>query len=263
MSRFRAAPRQGHMDRVRRIIGYLSKMRHAIIRIRTTEPDYSSLPEKVFDWDYTCYHGSKEEIPLDIPKGRGKRVILTSFVDANLLHDLLSGKAVTGILHMANKTPVDWFAKLQATVETATFGSEYVAARTCTEQQIDLRNTFRYLGVPVEGASFMFGDNESVVNTASVPHSRLGKRLFFPITVRDRRSQLESSVSTGLREIPTRRTYLVSTGTTHRFGPNFALSSSGMAIPKISKSSTLPSSPPRTRPRINFVDLMVLASRPY
>ena len=61
-------------------------------------------------------------------------------------------------------------------LETATFGSEYVAARACTEQQIDLRNTFRYLGVPVHGPSFAFGDNESVVNTASVPHSKLGKR---------------------------------------------------------------------------------------
>ena len=67
-------------------------------------------------------------------------------------------------------------AFLMATVETATFGSEYVAARTCTEQTIDLRNTFRYLGVPVEGPSYMFGDNESVVNTASVHHSKLGKR---------------------------------------------------------------------------------------
>ena len=176
MSRFRAAPRKGHLARVCRIIGYLSKMRQAIVRIRTSEPDYSNIPEKVFDWDYTCYGGAKEEIPKDIPRGLGQRVILTAFVDANLLHDLISGKAVTGILHMANKTPVDWYAKLQSTVETATFGSEYVAARTCTEQQIDLRNTFRYLGVPVHGPSFVFGDNESVVNTASVPHSKLGKR---------------------------------------------------------------------------------------
>ena len=176
LSRFRAAPRKGHLERVKRIIGYMSKMRHAVVRIRTSEPDYSSLPEKVYDWDYTCYHGAKEEIPKDIPTSRGKRVILTSFVDANLLHDLISGKAVTGIIHMANKTPIDWYAKLQATVETATFGSEYVAARTCTEQIIDLRNTLRYLGIPVEGASYMFGDNESVVNTASVPHSKLGKR---------------------------------------------------------------------------------------
>ena len=61
-------------------------------------------------------------------------------------------------------------------METATFGSEYVAARTRTEQIIDLRNHFRYLGVPVETAMMMFGDNETVVNTASVPHSKLNKR---------------------------------------------------------------------------------------
>jgi len=75
-----------------------------------------------------------------------------------------------------NKTPIDWFSKLQATVETATFGSEYVAARICTEQVIDLRLTLRYLGVPVETATYMFGDNETVVNTASVPHGKLHKR---------------------------------------------------------------------------------------
>jgi hypothetical protein len=106
----------------------------------------------------------------------GKRIILSSFVDANLYHDLVSGKAVTGILHFFNKTPIDWFSKLQSTVETATFGSEYVAARTCTEQIIDLRLTLRYLGVPLEGASYMFGDNETVVNTAAQPHGKLHKR---------------------------------------------------------------------------------------
>ena len=66
--------------------------------------------------------------------------------------------------------------KLQSTVETATFGSEYVAARTCTNQIIDLQQVLRYLGVPVVQRSMMFGDNESVVNTASVPHSRLLKQ---------------------------------------------------------------------------------------
>jgi hypothetical protein len=41
MSGFRVAPRKGHLDRLKRIYGYLSKMRHASIRIRTEEPDYS------------------------------------------------------------------------------------------------------------------------------------------------------------------------------------------------------------------------------
>ena len=176
LSRFRAMPRQGHLDRVKRIHGYLHKMRHATIKIRTDAPDYSAIPVKMYDWEYTCYADAKEEIPIDAPEGKGKPVTMTSFFDANLYHDLISGKAVTGILHMFNKTPIDWYSKLQSTVETATFGSEYVAARTCTEQIIDLRLTLRYLGVPINGRTMMFGDNESVVNSAAIPHSKMHKR---------------------------------------------------------------------------------------
>jgi hypothetical protein len=69
----------------------------------------------------------------------------------------------------------------QVTVETATFGSEYVAARTCSEQILDIRSTFRYLGVPIEHATVMLGDNESVVNTASMPHSKLNTTAFLII----------------------------------------------------------------------------------
>ena len=176
LSRFRVAPRQGHLDRVCRIHGYLSKYKHGVIRIRTAEPDYSDIPPKVYDWAYTCYRGAKEEIPQDAPPARGKPVVTTTYMDANLYHDLISGRSVTACIHMLNKTVIDTYSKLQSTVETATFGSEYVAARTATEQVIDLRNTLRYLGVPVKGASMMFGDNETVVDTASIPHSRLHKR---------------------------------------------------------------------------------------
>jgi hypothetical protein len=92
------------------------------------------------------------------------------------MHDVITGRSVTGILHLANKTPVDWYSKKQSTVETATYGSEFVAARTCVEQIIDLRNTLRYLGVPVRDKSYMFGDNESVVNSSTQVHAKLHKR---------------------------------------------------------------------------------------
>jgi hypothetical protein len=89
---------------------------------------------------------------------------------------MLTGRSVTGILHLANQTPLDWFSKKQATVETATYGSEFVAARTCVEQTMDLRTTFRYLGVPVRDKSYMFGDNESVVGSSTKVHAKLHKR---------------------------------------------------------------------------------------
>jgi len=151
-------------------------MRHATIKIRTDAPDYSAIPVKMYDWEYSCYADAEEEIPHDSPKPKGKSITMTSYFDANLYHDMISGKAVTGILHLFNQTPIDWFSKLQTTAETATFGSEYIAARTCTEQIIDLRLTLRYLGVPINGRTMVFGDNESVINSAAIPHSRMHKR---------------------------------------------------------------------------------------
>ena len=56
-----------------------------------------------------------------------------------------------------------------------TYGSEFNAARTATEQIIDLHYTLHMLGVPVVH-SYMFGDNKSVVLNWTVPHSQLNKR---------------------------------------------------------------------------------------
>ena len=94
------------------------------------------------------------------------------------MHDVLSGRSVTGCFHMANLTPMMWFSKKQATseTETATYGSEFLAARTCIEQIIDLRNSFRYLGVPICETSYVWGDNESQVTSSTFPYARLNKR---------------------------------------------------------------------------------------
>jgi hypothetical protein len=41
-----------------------------------------------------------------------------------LYHDYLSSRSVTGVLHLVNQTPVEWYCKRQATVETATYRFE-------------------------------------------------------------------------------------------------------------------------------------------
>ena len=176
MSGFRVGPTEGHLERVRRICGYLSKMKHGFIRVRTDEPDFSNLPDKHYKWERSVYGDVKELIPEDIPKPLGKRVVLTSYVDANLNHDLLTGRAVTGVLHFVNQTPVHWFTKKQPTVETATYGSEFIAAKLAVEQIMGMRLTLRYLGVEVHGPTRLFGDNGSVVTSSSVPDSPLRKR---------------------------------------------------------------------------------------
>jgi hypothetical protein len=75
-----------------------------------------------------------------------------------------------------NKTPIEWYSKKQATVETATYRAEFVAARPCVEQINDLRTTLRYLGVPIRGKSYMFGDNMTVVDSSMQVNAQLHKR---------------------------------------------------------------------------------------
>ena len=176
MASFRVEPRKGHMDRVKRIYSYLSKFKHATIRIRTEEPDLSSLPDQVFDWEESIYGEVTELLPEDAPQPLGKSVTTISYHDANLYHNVITGRSVTGVLHFLNKTPIDWYSKKQSTVETATYGSEYSSARTCVEQILDLRNTLRYLGVSIKTKSFMFGDNKSVVDSSMTPHAKIHKR---------------------------------------------------------------------------------------
>ena len=71
-------------------------------------------------------------------------MVTTTFLYANFLHDIVTGKSVTAVLHFINTTPIDWYLKRQATVETATYGSEFLDARTATEQITDFTNTLRY-----------------------------------------------------------------------------------------------------------------------
>ena len=146
------------------------------IRFRTGEPDFSSLKDQEYDWTRSVYSGACEQIPHDIPKPLGKHVQTTHYVDANLHHDLATGKAVTAVLHFLNQTPIDAYTKRQSTVETATYGSEFVAARTAVDQIIDIRTTLRYLGVPIRDKSYMFGDNRSVVTSSIIPNSTISKR---------------------------------------------------------------------------------------
>jgi hypothetical protein len=86
-------------------------MKHASIRVRTEEPDYSDLPDNVHDWTYSVYGQVEELLPMGAPEPLGNHVTLTPYADANLMHDIAMGRSDTGILHLMNKTPMEWYSK--------------------------------------------------------------------------------------------------------------------------------------------------------
>jgi hypothetical protein len=176
LSSFCAFPRVGHLQRVKRMYAYLIKFRYFKIRFDVREPNYESVTVQKYDWDNTAYGNGSEDLPTNAPTPKGKRVVLTHYFDANLMHDVLSGMSVTGIFHMANMTPMIWYSKKAATNETATYGAEFLAARTCMKHIVDLRNSFRYLGVPVCETSYVWGENESQIKSNSIPYAKLNKR---------------------------------------------------------------------------------------
>jgi len=85
-------------------------------------------------------------------------------------------RSQTGILLFCNRAPVIWHSKKQNTVETSTFGSEFNAMKNAVELIEALRYKLRMFGVPIDGETNVFCDNEAVVKNVSAPESVLRKK---------------------------------------------------------------------------------------
>ena len=64
----------------------------------------SDMPEAIYDWEESVYGKVSEVVPADAPEPLGKHVVAASCRGANLCHNILSGRSVTGMLHLVNKT---------------------------------------------------------------------------------------------------------------------------------------------------------------
>ena len=159
------------MERAKRVVGYVAKFKSAALRFRVSVPDYSNLSAKVGNWKKAVYGNDHEEFPHNMLNLLGKINRITEFVDANLYFDLVTGRACAGLLIFLNQTPIDWYCKKQSTVACATFGSEFVAAKTATEKAYDLCYTLPMMGIPVDYESFVFGDNLAVITQSTIPPS--------------------------------------------------------------------------------------------
>ena len=75
-----------------------------------------------------------------------------------------------------NRAPIMWFSKNQMSVETLTFGSEFVALKMVTEMIKGLRYNLRMMGIPIEDGMQTLVDNQSVVMNTSQPDLTLKKK---------------------------------------------------------------------------------------
>ena len=171
-----ALPRVGHLQMAYHIFGYLKQQPKRTLAFDYKYPDLSGSTFIERENWHEFYRGAKEKIPVDMPPPRGKDVMIQCFCDADHASDRATRRSHTGILIFVNRAPIIWFSKRQNTVETSTFGSEFIAMKIAVELLEALRYKLRMFGVPIDGPANMFCDNQSVVVNVTVPESTLSKK---------------------------------------------------------------------------------------
>jgi hypothetical protein len=170
-----AMPREGHLDQVFHIFAYLKHHNRSSMVFDDQEPVFDETRFTKCDWA-EFYPGAAEVMPPNAPELRGKSVTTSAFVDADHAGCRVTRRSHTGVLIFINKAPILWYSKRQNTVETSTFGSEFVAAKIAVELIEGLRYKLRMMGIEIQGATNLFCDNDAVVKSATKPESTLKKR---------------------------------------------------------------------------------------
>lgn len=177
LSQYQAAPRQGHMQQIFHIFGFLKKHPKLTLYLDPTQPMIDPSAFYVDSESFKeIYRDAKDELPQRMPKPRGRSVSTTAFVDASHGANKVTRRSHSGYILFVNRAPIIWFSKKQATVESSTFSSEFIALRSCNEAIVHLRYKLRMFGVPLEGPTRIFCDNESVVKNNTNVESTLNKK---------------------------------------------------------------------------------------
>jgi hypothetical protein len=170
-----ALPRDGHLQAAYHIFGYLKAKPRRTLAFDPSHLDIDETRFKECDWrDF--YRDAKECIPGDAPEPRGNIVSTHCFVDADHAGNRITRRSQTGILIFCNRAPILWYSKRQNTVETSTFGSEFVAMRIAVELIEGLRYKLRMFGIPIDCPTNVFCDNEAVTKNVTLPESTLKKK---------------------------------------------------------------------------------------
>ena len=171
-----AMPRSGHLEQAIHIFAYLKVNPKKTLALDPQHPVYDENQfSPVTDW-YDFYRDAKEQIPDDSLPSRGRMVSMHCFVDADHVSNCITRRSQTVILTFLKRAPIAWYSKRQNTVESSTFGSEYIAMKTGVEMLQALCYKLRWFGVPIDGPVNVFGDNESVINSSQKPEATLSKK---------------------------------------------------------------------------------------
>ena len=165
-----AMPRQGNLEQVYHMFGYLKKYHNTELVFDPSAPNVNLNDFERKDWSASEFEHLVEEgvnhndrLPPNMPMPRGVGVIITGKVDADHASDTITRRSRTGFLVYVNSAPVYWFSKKQNSVESSSFGSEFTAMKQVCEYIRGLKYKLQMMGISCEGPAFIHGYNQSVL----------------------------------------------------------------------------------------------------
>lgn len=176
MSQYQAQPRVGHLEALYLIANYLhlNPLRRIVF-----DPTTPQIDESAFNTsgDWRDFYGNvREEDPPHMPPPLGNPVTMACFVDSDHAGNKVTRRSHTGIIIFLQNAPITTFSKKQNTCESSTYGSELVAMRIARDLCSAMRIKLKYFGVPINGPTNMYCDNNAVVKNVSIPESTLAKK---------------------------------------------------------------------------------------
>jgi hypothetical protein len=177
MSRFCAAPREGHYKRVLQLWGYLKKYPDKAVAIDAREPIFDPMEPEDFEPDFEDqYRYASEDIDPMFPEPLHSELPVSIFFDSDHAHDKKTGRSISGIIVFVGRTPIIWKSKRQGAIQTSTYGAEFSAMRLATEEAHTIRYMLRALRMRVEKPCHLYGDNLGVIQNATTPEATLKKK---------------------------------------------------------------------------------------
>ena len=129
---FLAAPRVGHLYKSFHVFAYLKGYNKSTLVFDDTVSVFDDSESTKCDWS-ELYPGASESVPPEAPQLCGESITMLCFVDFDHAGCHVTRRSHTGVLIFINKAPILWFSKQHNTVETSTFGSEFVVMRIAVE----------------------------------------------------------------------------------------------------------------------------------
>ena len=135
MSSHLAFPRESHLEQVLHIFSYLKEYHNTELVYDPIDPVVDENDFERRDWASSEFGHveRKEEFPANMPEPRGHGFIMRANADADHASDMVSRRSRAGFLLYLNCALPYWRSKKQTSVESSSFGSEFVAMKQCCE----------------------------------------------------------------------------------------------------------------------------------